>query len=527
MSNKQSKTRRKSRFAIKPRQTTHLYSFELLEPSEWKSYLQNITNLEIVVWIVDFNSNNHNVDIGTFRSEEEDNMELVLAMCEEIELQPFEPYHIQSTSFSIRTAAVRCKKHLFISKGRRRFVMAGLKDLDIDIIPLHKSLMNMDENIWTVDRICKLLKIIPTTYEQMAAQRKIKNPNHYGYVEQFFYISSEFDHLEMRLNLWMFKQEFNDICDALIYQYTIIGNACYNIGNNENIKTLLTIILAFGNHMNSGTRIGQIHAFDLKKLGEPSFWRFEEDGSRTLLMYIYEFCDFKRPKVLNILKELWFVLKIGSCINVDVLEKLYLRLQHGMKQIQGLICSDIENMNANDRFMKEISGFFRIAWPKMKHLNVTVRNARLLMKSVMKLFAYDSPEFRPKCIDSFIEIWWRFLQEFNYSKHKSIKLEAKRQKRLKINQLNWKRNTIRGSMRTLISKFVENRHSWDTYKLRIFHKLRGHIKQKAVCMVLQTKQALVYGYIRMYENKLDFKFVPNDIKQFILNLLGAFGRFNY
>ena len=64
---------------------------------------------------------------------------------------------------------------------------------------------------------------------------------------------------------------------------------------------MFSIILAFGNHMNSGTKKGKQFGFDLKLLNIlPSIKSF--DNSKSLLMYIYEFCDRNYPKVSLLLQ---------------------------------------------------------------------------------------------------------------------------------------------------------------------------------------------------------------------------------
>merc|ERR1712113_1133781 len=103
-------------------------------------------------------------------------------------------------------------------------------------------------------------------------------------------------------------------------------------------KLLLTIILTFGNHMNSGTRKGQIYGFDLKILtgmtGVKSF-----DNTRSLLMYIYEFCDRKYPNAIKVLPELTATLKAASSMEVETLKKAYERIGDNMKEIKNLITS--------------------------------------------------------------------------------------------------------------------------------------------------------------------------------------------
>ena len=54
-------------------------------------------------------------------------------------------------------------------------------------------------------------------------------------------------------------------------QFKQVQKTCDKVRNNKSLKQLLTIILAFGNHMNAGTRKGQAFGFDLKILSTVEF----------------------------------------------------------------------------------------------------------------------------------------------------------------------------------------------------------------------------------------------------------------
>ena len=85
--------------------------------------------------------------------------------------------------------------------------------------------------------------------------------------------------------------------------------------------------------MNSGTRKGQIYGFDLKILtamtGVKSF-----DNTRSLLMYIYEFCDRKYPNALKVLDELMNVVKAAASMETETLKQAYQRIKDNMATIK-------------------------------------------------------------------------------------------------------------------------------------------------------------------------------------------------
>eukprot|EP01084_Bolivina_argentea_P170602 295622_1 len=113
------------------------------------------------------------------------------------------------------------EKITFVSKKRTQAVLIGLKNLNLSNSQLRTVLHNMDNKVMTSDQLSKLLEMSPTTDEQTESEKKImqegtRNVNDYGTVEQFFFTLCDFYHLEQRLKLWMFTQNFSEICDSLL-----------------------------------------------------------------------------------------------------------------------------------------------------------------------------------------------------------------------------------------------------------------------------------------------------------------------
>merc|ERR1712244_174044 len=66
---------------------------------------------------------------------------------------------------------------------------------------------------------------------------------------------------------------------------------------------------------------------------------------------------------------------------------------------------------------------------EIKKFNMTVGNVMVSTKRVMKKFSFGTEE-NPQTIESFFNIWWKFLQDFAASKEKLLELEKERQKRI-------------------------------------------------------------------------------------------------
>eukprot|EP01084_Bolivina_argentea_P320146 555449_1 len=327
-------------------------------------------------------------------------------------------------------------KREFVSKERAHFVLIGLRSLKLTNDEIRSAVLNMDEVIVTHDVLAKLLEMRPTTEEQIDAKKQIiqegtGNIEDYGDVEQFFYVLSEFNNLEQRLKLWLFVKEFDDIYDSIKAQYQMIASMCDRIKNSLDLKLLLSIILSFGNHMNSGTRKGQAHGFYITILTQmTSIKSIIINDNRSLLMYIYEFCDEKYPNALNVLNELLEPLRAVTSIELKMLKQSHQQIQHNMLKIFNLLTANhTENYisNINDRFIFFLNQFYQDTSLKMRNLNAMIKNVAGKERSVMEEFCYGT-EKKPETVESFFKIWLQFLEDLNTSEQQLIKM--KHQKRI-------------------------------------------------------------------------------------------------
>jgi len=422
----------------------------------------------------------------------------------------------------------------FVAAKRQQPILIGLTNLKMSNEELRTKLHQMDEKVMTVDTLSKLLEIVPSPDEQMEAERKImqegtRNAKDYGVAEQFYFGLYDFYNLQQRLKLWMFKQNFKEICDSLMSQYKTIGMACDKVRNNKNLKLLLTIILTFGNHMNSGTRKGQIYGFDLKILtamtGVKSF-----DNTRSLLMYIYEFCDRKYPNALKVLDELTNVVKAASSMETETLSQAFGRIKDNMTTIKNLVTSDeIENYDLDDQFLIVMGRFHKEADKGMKKFNMTVQNVMTSTKRVMKKYSFGTEE-SPQTIETFFATWRDFFEDFRGAKEKLITLEKERQKRIaarkrkkekeKRRQLHQQYSTRHLGAKeddektelakgTNLYREFEKRQKFEAAKGKLHGKLSGHVKKKSIFVQNggkldgQTQNDTMRRLSSMYQNDMD------------------------
>jgi len=338
----------------------------------------------------------------------------------------------------------------FIPGKKQHRILIALKNLNLSNEALRQKLHAMDEQTMTGDTLSKLLEIVPTADEQAEAERRImaegtRNVEDYGVAEQFYFGLYDFYNLQQRLKLWMFKQNFNEITDSLQDQYGSILRACSTMTmreNKENLKLLLTIILALGNHMNSGTKKGRVHGFDLKFLTEMAAVK-TFDNTRSLLMYLYEFCDRKYPNALKVVRpEMMNVVKAAASMETETLKQEFDRIKSTMNTIQDLVSADeVDNYDPEDRFPLVMAEFHKSASRRMVALKRTISNVATKSRALMREFCFGT-EDSPQCIESFFGIWNRFFNDFHGSKQQLIEIEKKRQRRRNMQQRQQRRRNV-------------------------------------------------------------------------------------
>lgn len=128
---------------------------------------------------------------------------------------------------------------------------------------------------------------------------------------------------------------------------------------------------------------------------------------------------------------------------------------------------------------------------------MTVGNVMVSTKRVMKKFSYGSVE-SPLSIESFFQIWWKFVQDFAASKEKLIELENERQKRIakrkkqKNKEMKKKMYKQYGNKAppsdesptlhkggSLYREF-EKKKKFEAAKGALHGKLKGHVKQRSI-----------------------------------------------
>ena len=224
----------------------------------------------------------------------------------------------------------------FVPSQRSQQVQIGLKAIGLTHEQIRMAIMKLNDTVLIFEKLTKLREIIPTSEEQLHAERESqsKSVKYFGVVEKFFYSLFDMVELNLRIKAWVFKNEFKYRLEHLTKQVTMIDKAISVIKTNRNFKLLLGLILQFGNHMNDGTRKGSQYGFQLNVISLlPNIKTLD---NLSFLMYIYDFLQKKYPHVLNVLDE-FSILGNVATVSSELVNKEYDALVNDVNELKQMI----------------------------------------------------------------------------------------------------------------------------------------------------------------------------------------------
>ncbi|XP_050989624.1 formin isoform X2 [Labeo rohita] len=167
----------------------------------------------------------------------------------------------------------KAKKIIKLLDGKRSQAVGIL------ISSLHLEMKDIQQAVLTVDHSVVDLETIEALYENRAQPDELeKIKKHYetskedevkllDKPEQFLYELSQIPDFARRAHCIIFRSVFVDSITSVHHKVEIISAVCKTFLENDSVKDVIGVILAFGNYMNGGNRTrGQADGFGLEIL---------------------------------------------------------------------------------------------------------------------------------------------------------------------------------------------------------------------------------------------------------------------
>ena len=381
-------------------------------------------------------------------------------------------------------------KHEFVSKKRSQRVQIALRGLHMEeLAHLTTALLSMDEETMNLEALDALIAIAPSADEQHEAEEQASKHDveNFGVAESFFYALSSFYQLETRLELWRFKQQFTELTGDLSSQFKKVIKACRELQKHQGLRTLLTIILAFGNRLNIGDkRKANCYGYDLHILD--NLTTLKAVNGQSFLVYLYRFCDADEEyaeALCSFCEELAPLLKVAKHIELDTAVKAMDRVDKLFSQIKSLIDSDSDQSTdvyeSSDRFIAVMSAFYRSNSLVIRGMRGQVKRCLTLSDQVKKHFCFgvatcdDEEEGASKePIESLFALLHRFVSGLEDAKQHLLRLakeEAKRER---------KRRGMDGKAMTPLWREAEKKLAFDDHLFSTGEELRDCLQTQAI-----------------------------------------------
>lgn len=123
---------------------------------------------------------------------------------------------------------------------------------------IKQAILNMDSMVMNKEGVEKLLSMVPSEEEVARIQEAmLANPDvPLGSAEQFLHMLSTISGLEARLNLWLFKMDYDNMEEEVAEPMADLKKGIEDLRASKTFKKILSTLLAIGNFLNGGRAAG-------------------------------------------------------------------------------------------------------------------------------------------------------------------------------------------------------------------------------------------------------------------------------
>eukprot|EP00475_Leptophrys_vorax_P031154 TRINITY_DN47114_c0_g1_i1.p1 TRINITY_DN47114_c0_g1~~TRINITY_DN47114_c0_g1_i1.p1 ORF type:complete len:1003 (-),score=309.79 TRINITY_DN47114_c0_g1_i1:101-3109(-) len=264
---------------------------------------------------------------------------------------------------------------------------------------IRDAILAMDEQLLNTERLPQIIKCAPTPEECETVKNFDGDQNMLGNTEKFFLALSEISNLQPKLDLWAYKQAFDDTYRDLKNKLDLVTNATLEIRTSKRFRQLLEVVLAIGNYLNGGTKTGQAFGFKLATLKQLNGTK-TLDNKSNLLEYIIIFCERKNPSIRQFVddfKDVPDAMKVESKPFIAEVEKF----AGVMSKLKAAIAPSDDDSKF-DRFKPVMTRFFEANNPKVEALVRDMREAEAECEKLAVVFGEPPGQTQ----------WEQFFQTF-------------------------------------------------------------------------------------------------------------------
>nr|CAH7767728.1 unnamed protein product [Callosobruchus chinensis] len=318
----------------------------------------------------------------------------------------------------------RCKKPenvTLLEHTRLRNIAISRRKLEMTPDKVINAINTLDLKQLSLENVELLQRMVPTEQENKAYREYInekKNVNLLTEEDKFLLQLTKVERISAKLSIMSYIGNFFDNLHLVTPQIHAIISSSNSVKNSKRLRSVLEIILAFGNYLNSSKR-GPAYGFKLQSL-DTLLDTKSTDKRLCLLHYIVATIRQKFPELLNFDSELHYIEKAAVVslenINTDVAE-----LEKGMEAVRRE--AEIRGRGGGGCSLV-VKDFLANAEDKLRRLKADAKAAQEAFRECVEYFA-ESP--RSTDANAFFSLLVRFVKAF-----KAADQENEQRRRLEL-----------------------------------------------------------------------------------------------
>uniref|UniRef100_A0A5K3F5S1 FH2 domain-containing protein n=1 Tax=Mesocestoides corti TaxID=53468 RepID=A0A5K3F5S1_MESCO len=331
--------------------------------------------------------------------------------------------------FENKVAEVKVVKHDTATKKieildvkRSNAINIGMKVLP-PLRTISSALIKMDSSVINREGIEQLLNtMLPTDEERdkiMAAKRE-HGDIQLGKAEEFLLTLSEVSHLKARLELWLFKLDYETMEADIIDPLTDLKQAVFDIQESQTLRCILSVILAIGNFLNSSESRGFNPEY-LDRLPEVK----DTKHKHSLLHHVCQCVLELFPDSTDLHSEMGAVCRCHR-VDWDELDKRLVKVENDCRRAwehyQTIYCSSNRNFVVNNK----LADFIADAADRIITMKIVKRRTIKRYRQLLVYLGYPPSRAESMAIGHFCRILAEFSLEYRTTRERILEQNAKK-----------------------------------------------------------------------------------------------------
>lgn len=310
---------------------------------------------------------------------------------------------------------------------RLRNIAISRRKLEMTVDKAINAINMLDLKQLSLENVELLQRMIPTEQETKAYREYVnekKNINLLTEEDKFLLHLTKVERISAKLSIMNYIGNFYDNIHLVTPQIHAIISASNSVKNSKKLRSVLEVILAFGNYLNSCKR-GPAYGFKLQSL-DTLLDTKASDKRSCLLHYIVATIRQKFPDLLNFDSELHYIEK-AALVSLENIATDVQELEKGMESVRKE--AEIRGKGAQSLVVRD---FLANAEDKLRKLRNDTKLCQDAFRECVEFFA-ESP--RTTDANTFFSLLVRFVKAF-----KQADQENEQRRRLEIAAQNAQNN---------------------------------------------------------------------------------------